>query len=226
MLLIPTSAPSNFPLPFHRTPEECARRILLVHDYPLVCQAIRSIVEREGGGICGEVSRAADAVGVCQLLAPGLVILNLEMPFVDGLAIVRDIVRHCPRTQVIVLSGHAEPDRVMDALWAGVRGYVLKTSDPADLLNAIREVSRGQLYYCPEISEHIVNPSPKPQVTDRERQVIELIARGFSTKLVAAELGISVKTADTHRTKVMNKLKIHETASLVRFAIRQGFIEP
>ncbi len=225
MQLSPTSAASN-PLPFYRTPEECATRILLVHNQPLVCQAIRSIVEREGGCICGQVSQAADAVGACQSLAPGMVILNLEMPFVHGLAIVRDIVRLCPRTQVIVLSGHAEPDRVMDALWAGVRGYVLKTSDPTDLLNAIREVSRGQLYYCPEISERIGTPHPRPQLTDRERQVIKLVASGFSTKLVAAELGISIKTADTHRTKIMNKLEIHETASLVRFAIRQGFIEP
>lgn len=226
MQLIPLSAQSNHPLHFAGGTNERAARFVLVHDHPLVRQAIRSIVERDGGDISGEVSHAPEALRACRLLAPDIVIFDLEMPFVDGLAVVRDLVRFCPGTRIVVLSSHAEPERVMDALWAGVRGYVLKTSDTADLLNAIRDVSRGRLFYCPEISKRIGAPNSKPQLTGRERQVIKLIANGRSTKQVAAELGISVKTADTHRTKLMSKLQIHETASLVRFAIREGFIQP
>lgn len=208
------------------------RRILLAFDFPIVRQAIRSMAEQLGYEIAGEAASGADAVRLSQEIEPDLIILDLEMPFGNGVSLVREMVSHCRTSRLIVLAGRADPQYVRNALWAGVRGYVLKTGDPADLSRAIHEVIRGGLYYCAEVSQGIGSQDTcntsidKPLLTDRERQVVTLIANGYSTKQVAGELGISVKTADSHRTRVMEKLNIHETASLVRFAVRQGLVQP
>ena len=234
MLLSEASAHAN-PVPtFHPTfvQDRGPHRILLAYDFPIVRQAIRSQAERLGYEIAGEAASGADALRLSQQLEPDLIVLDLEMPFVDGVSLVREMVSHCRTSRIVVLTSRAEPQYVRNALWAGVRGYVLKSSDPADLYRAIHEVIRGGLYYCPEVSQGIGvsdtrNASlEKPLLTDRERQVVTLIADGYSTKQVAGELGISVKTADSHRTRVMEKLNIHETASLVRFAVRQGLVQP
>jgi DNA-binding NarL/FixJ family response regulator len=135
-----------------------------------------------------------------------------------------------------VLSKHAEEYRVREALELGIRGYVLKTRTAEELLRSVEEVAHGRTYFSPEISHVVADLVLEPysnrgairrpnQLTDRERQVVTLIAEGNSTKEVAARLGISVKTADCHRTRIMDKLNVHQTANLVRYAIRQGFIE-
>ena len=234
MLLSQTSTQANLLPPFLPTclTDRAPRRILLAYNFPLVRDAIRGMADRLGYEIAGEASSGVDAVRLSQLLAPDLVILDLEMPLVDGAALVREIVSHGRTLNIVVLSSHTEPQYVLNALWAGVRGYVLKTGDSGDLCRAMNDVIRGGFYYCPEVSEGLSEnhppqtPSVKPLLTDRERQVVKLIADGHSTKQVAGELGISVKTADSHRTRVMEKLNIHETASLVRFAVRQGLVQP
>lgn len=230
MLLSETSAQANL-VPTclkGRAPH----RILLAYDFPIVRQAIRSIAERLGYEIAGEAATGVDAVRLSQQLEPDLIVLDLEMPFGDGVALVRAMAAHVRTSNIVALTRNTEPQYVLSALWAGVRGYVLKSSDPADLARAIHDVIRGGFYYCPEVSQAIGGEYPrhsssdKPLLTDRERQVVTLIADGHSTKQVAGELGISVKTADSHRTRVMEKLNIHETASLVRFAVRQGLVRP
>ncbi len=234
MLLRERIAQVNLVPTFHPTSLEdrAPLRILLAYDFPIVRQAIRSMAERLGYEIAGEAVSGVDAVRLSHQLEPDLIILDLDMPFVDGAALVREIVSHGRTSKIVVLASRTEPPYVRNALWAGVRGYVLKTGDPADLSRAIHEVIRGGFYYCPEVSHAIgasdmLAMSPdKPLLTDRERQVVRLIADGHSTKQVAGELGISVKTADSHRTRIMEKLNIHETASLVRFAVRQGLVQP
>jgi DNA-binding NarL/FixJ family response regulator len=140
--------------------------------------------------------------------------------------------RSCPRTKTILLTQHDEGQYISEALDAGVKGYVLKNQVASDLLLAIRQVSRGQVYLSPGVSRAVMEAyhskaeKSKNPLTLREKQVLQLIAEGKSTKDVASLLGISVKTAESHRTRLMHKLDIHETASLVRYAVRQGIVQP
>jgi two-component system response regulator NreC len=209
-------------------------RILLIYRFPLVFQALKALMEGEGFRVMGHQD-SPEAVRFAQQFQPDIVILDFELPGA-GLECVRQILEVSPATRIIVLSKHAEEYRVREAIEIGVRGYVLKTRTADELLRSIEEVSHGRTYFSPEIA-HIVadlvlqpfsyrGPSRRvSQLTDRERQVVTLIAEGNSTKEVAARLGISVKTADCHRTRIMDKLNVHQTANLVRYAIRQGFIE-
>ncbi len=162
--------------------------------------------------------------------------MDFELPGTGGLESVRQILEVSPSTKIILLSKHSEEYRVREALELGIRGYVLKTRTAEELLRSVEEVSHGRTYFSPEISHIVAELVLEPysnrgvirrpnQLTDRERQVVTLIAEGNSTKEVAARLGISVKTADCHRTRIMDKLNVHQTANLVRYAIRQGFIE-
>jgi len=145
---------------------------------------------------------------------------------------VREMSRSCPKTKAILLTQHEEDQYIREALEAGVRGYVLKSQAANDLVHAIQQVSRGQFYLSPGVSRAVVeayrtkSQMPPDPLTVRERQVLQLIAEGRSTKDVASLLGISVKTAESHRTRLMQKLDIHETASLVRYAVRRGLVQP
>ena len=206
----------------------------IIYRYPLVFQALKALMEGEGFRVMGHQD-SPEAVRFAQQFQPDIVILDFELPGA-GLDCVRQILEVSPATRIMVLSKHAEEYRVREAIEIGVRGYVLKTRTADELLRSIEEVSHGRTYFSPEIA-HIVadlvlepfsyrSPSRRAsQLTDRERQVVTLIAEGNSTKEVAARLGISVKTADCHRTRIMDKLNLHQTANLVRYAIRQGFIE-
>jgi DNA-binding NarL/FixJ family response regulator len=139
--------------------------------------------------------------------------------------------RSFPETKTILLTQHDESQYVREALEAGAQGYVLKNQVASDLLLAIREVSRGQVYLSPGVSSAVMEAYPskreksKNPLTSRERQVLQLVAEGKSTKEVASLLGISVKTAESHRTRLMQQLDVHETASLVRYALRHGIVE-
>ena len=209
-------------------------RILIVYRYPLLFQALKALMEGEGFRVVGHED-SPEAVRFAQQFQPEIVIVDFELPG-SGLESVRQILEISPSTRIIVLSKHAEEYRVREALELGIRGYVLKTRTADELLRSIEEVSHGRTYFSPEISHIVADLLLEPygyrgairrpnQLTDRERQVVTLIAEGNSTKEVAARLGISVKTADCHRTRIMDKLNVHQTANLVRYAIRQGFIE-
>lgn len=207
-------------------------RILLADDHTIFRQGVRALLEREGFRVEGEAADGREATQVAAQVSPDVAVLDLAMPLLNGLDAARAIARVSPRTRSILLTMHTDDPYVTRALQAGIRGYVLKSQATEDLVHAIREVSRGGIYLSPGVSQTVVEAylakkdiRPDP-LSLREREVVQLIAEGKSTKEVAALLGVSVKTAESHRSRIMSKLDIHETASLVRYAIRQGLVRP
>ncbi|MGA7339008.1 MAG: response regulator transcription factor [Terracidiphilus sp.] len=205
-------------------------RVLLADDHELVRQGLKLLLEREGFNVVGEASEGQMAVQMVLKVSPDVAIFDIGMPILNGLDAARELRRTSPRTKTILLTRHDENQYVTEALRAGVKGYVLKNQESTDLVHAIRQVSRGEIYLSPSISRIVAEAflskttsHPDP-LTSRERQVLQLIVEGKSTKEIADVLGISVKTAETHRTRLMQKLDIHDVASLVRYAIRHGLV--
>jgi len=207
-------------------------RIVLAEDHVLVRQGLKSLLDREGYQVVGEGSDGQEAMKHVATLQPDIAIMDISMPLMNGINAAREIHRSSPKTKAIVLTQHDEDEYVSEALDAGVKGYVLKSQVASDLLEAIRQVSRGQVYLSPGVAQAVMNAykkkaeKPKDPLTPRERQVLQLIAESKSTKDVASLLGISVKTAESHRSRLMQKLDIHDTAGLVRYAVRRGMVQP
>ncbi len=207
-------------------------RVFLVEDHALVRQGLRALLEREGFQVAGEASDGQEAVRQVPTVHADVVILDISMPLMNGLHAARELQKSAPKTKAILLTRHDEAQYVTEALRAGVKGYVLKSQMATDLLQAIQQVSRGGIYLSPNISRTVVDAYlskaeiSKDPLTSRERQVLQLVGEGKSSKEVARLLGISTKTAESHRARLMRKLDIHETASLVRYAIRNGLVEP
>ena len=206
-------------------------RLILADDHLIVRQGLRLVLEKERIEILGEASDGPEALRLIRELHPDIAVLDLDMPGLDGLAVLREAAVVSPQTRAIILTRHMEEPYAVEALRIGARGYVLKTQASTDLVAAIQHVDRGEVYLSPKISKAVVqayltNEGPSGQLSVRERQVLQLVGEGHSTKKIASLLGISVKTADTHRTKLMEKLDIHQTAGLVRYAIRNGLLEP
>jgi len=207
-------------------------RIVLADDHVLVRQGLKSLLDREGFQVVAEASDGQEALAHVQSLQPDIAVMDISMPTLNGLNAAREMSRSSPKTKTILLTQHDESQYIREALEAGVKGYVLKSQVASDLLLAIRQVSRGQVYLSPGVSSAVIeaynskSEKSKNPLTLRERQVLQLIAEGKSTKDVASLLGISVKTAESHRTRLMQKLDIHETASLVRYAVRHGIVQP
>ncbi len=207
-------------------------RILLVDDHALVRQGLRSLLVQEGFSVVGEAADGLEAVEKIRALSPDIVVMDISMPAQNGLNVAREVHKCFPQVKVILLSQHTEDMYIADALEACVAAYVLKSQASSDLVHAIHQVSSGKVYYSPDISASVLaaykaKTDDKPDsLTLRERQVLQLIAEGKTTRDVASLLFISVKTAETHRTRLMQKLDIHETATLVRYAIRRGLVQP
>jgi DNA-binding NarL/FixJ family response regulator len=207
-------------------------RIVLADDHILVRQSLRSLLEREGIQVAGEASDGQELVGVAANLRPDVAVVDIGMPLMNGVEAAIELHRSSPQTRTILLTRHDEDQYVTEALRAGVKGYVLKNQAANDLIHAIHQVCRGGFYLSPSISQTVVDAylskavTPPDPLTSRERQVLQLISEGKSTRDVACLLGISAKTAESHRSRLMRKLDIHETASLVRYAIRRGLIQP
>src|SRR5690242_6493985 len=207
-------------------------RILLVDDHVLVRQGLKSLLEREGFQVVGEASDGQEGLRLAESAKPDIVVMDISMPTINGLSAAREIQQKFPKTKTILLTQHDEKQYVTEAMEAGVKGYVLKNQAGSDLLQALRQVSRGQVYLSPGVAQAVVESYQSnsgkggTHLTLRERQVLQLIAEGKSTKDIAAVLGISVKTAESHRMRLMQKLDIHETASLVRYAVRRGLVQP
>jgi two-component system response regulator NreC len=205
--------------------------VMLADDHPMFRQGLKALLEREGFDVVAEASDGHEAVRLARQLNPSIAVLDVGMPLLNGIDAARDIHKQASDTEVVLLTMYEEEAYVLEALRAGIRGYVLKAQAASDLVGAIREVQRGAVYLSPGISKAVVDAYigrselPPDPLTDRERQVLQLVAEGKTTKEVAEVLGLSVKTADSHRTRIMQKLDIHETASLVRYAIRRGFIK-
>jgi two-component system response regulator NreC len=207
-------------------------RIVLADDHVLVRQGLKSLLEREGFQVVAEASDGQEAVSHVKSLQPDIAVMDINMPTLNGLNAAREMTRASPKTKTILLTQHTESQYISEALEVGVKGYVLKNQVASDLLLAIRQVSRGQVYLSPGVSSAVMeayrskSEKPRNPLTLRERQVLQLIAEGKSTKDVASLLGISVKTAESHRSRLMQKLDIHETASLVLYAVRNGIVQP
>lgn len=207
-------------------------QVLLADDHPIVREGFKSLLEREGLQVVGEASDGHEAVRLAQTLHPDVAVLDLSMPLLNGLQAAREILHTSPRTRTILLTMYTEDQYVLEAMRAGVRGYVVKRQAVMDLVQAIREVANGAIYLSPSVSQAVVRAYlgktdlPPDPLSSRERQVLQLVAEGKTTKEIAQLLGISVKTAESHRTHIMEKLDIHETAGLVRYAIRRGMIQP
>ena len=207
-------------------------RIVLADDHVLVRQGLKSLLEREHFQVVAEASDGQDAVKLVETHQPDIAIMDISMPTLNGIDAARGLARSAPKTKTILLTQHEEEQYIHEALEAGVKGYVLKNQVANDLIQAIRQVGRGEFYLSPGISRAVMeayrskSERPADPLTARERQVLQLIAEGKSTKDTAMVLGISVKTAESHRMRLMQKLNIHETASLVRYAVRRGLIQP
>ncbi len=207
-------------------------RVALADNHVLVCQSLKSLLEREGMQVVGEANDGQQAIGLIEKSQPDIAVMDIGMPVLNGLDAAREVHRKSPKTKVILLTRHDEDQYVTEALRCGVRGYVLKSQVANDLVQAIQQVYRGQVYLSPGVSRAVVDAYltkaqvPVEPLTPRERQVLQLVAEGKTTKDIASLLGISVKTAESHRSRLMQKLDIHETASLVRYAIRRGFVQP
>jgi DNA-binding NarL/FixJ family response regulator len=207
-------------------------QVLIADDHPLIRQGVRTLLEQHGFTVVGEAADGREATKLAQELEPDVAVLDLAMPLLNGLDAARDITRASRRTKTIVVTVHTADQYVLAALQAGVRGYVLKSQATAELVQAIQEVMRGGRYLSPGISEAVVQAYlaktdlPADPLTPREREVLQLIAEGKTTKDIAGLLGLSVKTVESHRTRLMEKLDIRQTAGLVRYAIRRGLIQP
>ena len=207
-------------------------RLVLADDHSLVRQGIRAFLEKEGLSVVGEASDGREAIRLVQERHPSVAILDLEMPLLNGLDAAKTIIQTCPETKVALLTLHREEAYVLEAFRAGVSGYILKSMAADDLVQAIRTICAGNIYVSPSISRTVVDALrskrdvPADPLSPREREVLQLIAEGKTSKEIANLLGVTPKTAESHRSRIMQKLSIHDVAGLVRYAIRCGLIQP
>jgi two-component system, NarL family, response regulator NreC len=207
-------------------------RIVLADDHLVLRQALTALLERHGIEVVAAEADGRAAVDAVERLKPHVAVLDVAMPILNGVEAAREISRVAPGTPVILLSGVDGTRFVPEALKVGVKGFVQKSQGSDDLVHAIEEVRSGRLYVSPGASQAIVDACATPgagdgsHLTPRERQVLQLVGEGKSTKQIAEALHISVKTAEFHRGRLMKKLNVHDTANLVRFAIREGWIAP
>ncbi len=213
-------------------------RIVLADDHDIVRRGIRTLLElRSDWQICAEASDGRAAVRLSEELAPDIVILDLSMPELNGLEAARRIVAHCPRSRVLMLTMHETEQFVREALAAGVRGYILKTDAGRDLLTAVDALLRGETFFTSRMAATMYaaefagggrrrRPKSAAGLTPREREILQLLAEGRKNRDVGKALNISVKTAETHRARIMAKLGIESVADLVRYAIRNGLVAP
>ncbi len=207
-------------------------RVILADDHAVVRQGIRFLLEHEGIQVIAEAGDGWEAIQLAVKHSPDIVVIDISMPSLNGLDAARELKRAAPKTKPLFLTLHEEPEYLMQALRAGAKGYVLKNQAASDLIRAIHLVHRGEMYLSPGMSTAVVHAYlskseiPADPITSRERQVLQLIAEGKSTRDIASLLGISAKTADSHRSRLMGKLDIHEVATLVRYAVRKGLVQP
>jgi DNA-binding NarL/FixJ family response regulator len=204
--------------------------ILLADDHLMFRQGIRALLETEGREVVAEAKNGREAVRLARKLGPDVVVMDIGMPLLNGIDAACEIQRRAPDVKIIMLTMYAEESYVLEALQAGARGYVLKLQAADDLITALQQVEEGGVYLSPGVSNTLLEAYRdntkvnSDSLTLRERQVLQLVAEGNTTREIANILSVSVKTADSHRTRLMKKLDIHETAGLVRYAIRRGLI--
>jgi two-component system response regulator NreC len=207
-------------------------RILLADDHTILRQGLKLILSSQPDlEVVGEAANGHEVVQLAQELRPDIVLLDVAMPELNGIDATRRMMETNPRLRILVLSMHKEAVYVREILRAGARGYLLKDVIDSELLNAVRSVARGDGYVSPAVSSALLSDyrqdihDPINLLTKREREVLQLIAEGRTNKEVATKLNLSVYTVDSHRGKIMEKLNLHSTGELVRFAIKHGLTD-
>ncbi len=208
--------------------------VLLVEDHLVVRQSIRAVLEKgEEFNVSGEVDNGTEAIQFCRKTPPALVLMDVSMPGLNGIEATTEIVRHCPNTKVVVLSGYDDEVSVMNAIKAGARGYILKRASILDMLEGIRTVARGGSYLSPQVSDRLVRriqtgnttPSNSPilqGLSPREVQVLRLVAEGKSSKEIAGVLSLELETVRSYRKTMMKKLGVNNAATLTKVAVQAG----
>lgn len=215
------------PLP---PPRRARPRVLIAEDHLVILDALVALLSAHGFQVVGAAENGRRAVVLARKCRPDVVLLDVAMPVMGGLEAARHILRAAPETKVLFLTGAAEDHVVLEGLRIGVRGFVVKAQGSADLFQAIRDVSAGAVYISACYSRGLLQAFARGQMggpkalSDRELQMLRLIAEGTTAKQAAGVMAISVRTAESHRARVMHKLGIHDTAGLVRYAIRQGLV--
>lgn len=214
-------------------------RLLLADDHEVVRTGLRAVLEEQPGWeVVAEARDGREAVEKASKTKPDVVVIDIAMPSLNGLEAVRQIVRAVPQTKVLVLTIYDSDRLIQQVLRAGARGYLLKSDAGRDLVFALEALRRNKTFFTPKVSQMVLegylDKSPKPaeaendtlRLTNRQREIVQLVAEGKSTKEVAVTLGISVKTAETHRANIMRKLELHSITELVRYAVKNQIIEP
>lgn len=211
-------------------------RVLLADDHTLVRAGIRALLEQlDDVEVVVEAADGREALEAVKQHRPDVALLDIAMPEMNGIEVARRIQQKHPDVRVLLLSVHSNEEYVSEALASGAAGYVLKDASVTELDLAVRAVARGESFLSPSIAKQVVSGQVQPggnvssslaRLTDRQREILQLIAEGNSTKQIAQKLGVSVKTVETHRAQLMSRLDIHDIAGLVRYAMRVGLIFP
>jgi DNA-binding NarL/FixJ family response regulator len=214
-------------------------KLLLAGDHEIVRKGLRSVLEAQRDcEVVGEAADGRQAVALVKELNPDIVILDISMPLLNGLEATRQILKIRPQTKVLILTMHESDPLIRDVLDAGARGYILKTDAGRDLITAVESLRRNKTFFTSRVSQMILDgflkgdsrPSDSEsagiRLTPRQREIVQLLAEGKSSKEVAVALDLSVKTAETHRANIMRKLDCHSVSEVVRYAIRNKIIEP
>jgi DNA-binding NarL/FixJ family response regulator len=214
-------------------------RILIVDDHDLMRRGVRTLLESHAGWeVCGEAKTGREAVQMSEELKPDIIILDISMPDLNGVEAAKRIRKTSAGVEILILSMHYSEQLIREIVDAGVRGYIVKSDSDRDLLIAVETLAKHKPFFTPRATEVILGnfstggpAAPVPELvsgrlTSREREIVQLLAEGKSSKEVASSLGISVKTAETHRANIMRKLELHSVSELVRYAVRNQIIEP
>ncbi len=210
------------------------KRLVIIEDQTAIREMLVEILRQEKSyDLVGESGDGQGALALCLDVKPDLIVLDAKLPGLNGVDLLRRLVKHLPNLRVLVFSGHENPVLVREMLEVGAHGFVEKTAGLSEFKKGLQTVSQGGTYFGPAVAallrDVVANPAASNSsdfLTDREREILQLVAESHSTKEIAAKLNISVKTVDNHRTNLMRKLNLHDVASLTRYALEIGLIEP
>lgn len=213
-------------------------RILVADDHDIMRRGLRSLLTaKPGWEVCAEAKTGREAVALAEQHKPEVVVMDISMPELNGLEAARRIRKSLPKTEIVILTLHFSDQLVHDIVEAGARAYIMKSDADRDLVTAVEAISNHRSFFTPRAAEMLLNGFRKQnnvgegptefrsRLTSREREIVQLLAEGKSSKEVAVSLGISVKTAETHRANIMRKLELHSVSELVRYAVKNQIIE-